>query len=335
MPDFKLLIVAVTAEVASLLLLLSNETSLLFFTLYLLVHGLASALVAMVVWSVIPARYQTPKVLSWLLIFCAAFFVPAIGMLTLLGGVLVGVWMPIIMRDSPFSLVPEPYYTPVNAASGSSFRQIDIQSLLSSQDSPDGLRMQGMLVLKDMPARVTGRVLRESLGDNYEDIRLLSYGILNQKEKAITQDIDRVLTLLERAKPSRRYMLARRLAELYWELNYQDLVRGDIRNLTLEKASFYVEMALMEAPQDAGLWVLRGRILLAQGAIAEAYQSLVFSRRLGLSANQVNPWLAEIALERRQISLVRQLMSEISDNSQFTHLNQSVEYWRSHGLSHR
>ena len=81
---------------------------------------------------------------------------------------------------------------------------------------------------------------------------------LDQKEKEITRDIDRVLQLLERAKESRRYRLARRLAELYWELSYQDLVRGDILTLTLERASFYADMGLMESPEDAGLWLLRG-----------------------------------------------------------------------------
>ncbi len=333
MSNLKLLLYAISAEAASLMLLLSEETSLAYFMLYLLAHGLASALMSVVAWSVLPARFRSPKLLSMVLIFGFAFFIPAIGLFTIIGGVIVGAWLPAVFRDRPFGLVNDPYYTPVQAATSSTFRQVDIKSLLSNPDSPDGLRLQGMLVLKDMPARVTGKFLRESLGDSYEDVRLLSYGILDQKEKAITRDIERVLQLLERAKASRRHRLARRLAELYWELNYQDLVRGDIRKLTLEKAAFYADMGLMEAPQDAGLWVLRGRIQLAEGNYADAYQSLIFSRRLGLSASQVNPWLAEIALQRRQFAMVRQLMNEISDLSQFTHLNKSVEYWRSHGLS--
>jgi len=105
-------------------------------------------------------------------------------------------------------------------------------------------------------------------------------------------------------------------------------VRGDIRTLTLERAAFYADMGLMEAPEDAGLWLLRGRIQLGQGEIGEAHQSMTFARRLGLSAAKVNPWLAEIALQRRQIPLVRLLMREITDDSQFTQLNKSVEFWR-------
>ncbi len=335
MSSLKLLIYAISAELGSLLLLLSEKTSLGLFLLYLTSHGLASALMTVVAWGVLPSRFRTPKVASWLLIFGFAFFIPAIGLLTLLSGVLLGVWLPNSLRQQPFALVAQPYFTPVQAKPGSGFRQIDLKLLLSSDDAPDALRVQGMLVLKDMPARVTGKLLRESLGDSFEDVRLLSYGILDQKEKVITRDIDRATQLLERAKESRRYGLARRLSELYWELNYQDLVRGDIRRITLEKAAFYADMALMEAPQDAGLWLLRGRILLAQENLAEAQQSLVFARRLGLSANLVNPWLAEIALQRCQFILVKRLMGEISDDSQFTNLNKSVEYWSDNGVSHR
>lgn len=332
MSSLKLLIYAISAELGSLLLLLGKESSLGIFILYMVSHGLASALMTIVAWTLLPVRFRTPRVLSWILIFGFAFFIPAIGLLTLLGGVALGIWLPNSFREQPFGVVAQPYFTPVQAKTHSGFRQIDLKHLLATPGAPDALRIQGMLVLKNMPAKVTGKVLRESLGDSFEDVRLLSYGILDQKEKVITRDIERALDLLERAKESRRYRLARRLAELFWELNYQDLVRGDIRNITLEKAAHYADMALMEAPQDAGLWLLRGRIQLAKQQLSDAQQSLVFARRLGLSANQVNPWLAEIALNRRQFMLVRRLMYDISDDSQFTNLNKSVEYWRGHEI---
>jgi hypothetical protein len=252
------------------------------------------------------------------------------GLVTILGGVALGIWLPALFRDLPFGLVDQPYFTPVQVNSTAGFRQIDLKNLLISSKAPNALRVQGMLVLKDMPARVTGNLLRHSLGDSFEDLRLLAYGILDQKEKEITRDIERALHLLERSKESRRYRLARRLAELYWELNYQNLVRGDIRTLTLERAGYYADMGLMESPEDAGLWLLRGRIQLSQEQIGEAHQSMTFARRLGLSAAKVNPWLAEIALQRRQMSLVRMLMLEITDDSQFTQLNKSVEFWRAY-----
>ncbi|MCG8392886.1 MAG: hypothetical protein MI745_07370 [Pseudomonadales bacterium] len=333
MSSLKLLFYAISTELASVLLLLGSDNSLALFFLYLIAHGLASALLSIAAWGFMPTRFREPKLLSLLLVFAFAFFIPAIGLLTIVGGVLVGVWLPALFRHKPFALVASPYFTPVSARQEATFRQVDLKSLMTSGNVPNALRIQGMLVLRDMPARVTGRLLRDSLGDDYEDLRLLAYGILDQKEKEITRDIDRVLQLLERAKESRRYRLVRRLAELYWELSYQDLVRGDILKLTLERAAFYADAGLMESPEDAGLWLLRGRILMAQEKLGEAQQSMVFARRLGLSAAQVNPWLAEIALERRQFSLVRMLMGQITEDTQFTALSKSVEYWRPHAFS--
>ena len=333
MSSWKLLIYAISAELGSLLLLLSQNSSLSYFLLYLVSHGLASALLSAVAWTFLPTRFREPKVFSLALIFSFAFFIPAIGLLTIVGGIALGVMLPALFKPLPFSQVAKPYFTPVNNQQSAGFRQVDLKTLLTSETAPNALRIQGMLVLKDMPGRVTGRLLRDSLGDSYEDLRLLAYGILDQKEKEITRDIDRVLQLLERAKESRRYRLARRLAELYWELSYQDLVRSDILTLTLERASFYADMGLMESPEDAGLWLLRGRIKMSQDNLGEAQESLIFARRLGLSPAQVNPWLAEIALQRRQLPMVRLLMEQIPDGSQFTALNKSVEYWRGYGAA--
>ena len=108
MSNLKLLLYAISAEAASLMLLLSEETSLAYFMLYLLAHGLASALMSVVAWSVLPARFRSPKLLSMVLIFGFAFFIPAIGLLTIIGGVIVGAWLPAVFRDRPFGLVNDP-----------------------------------------------------------------------------------------------------------------------------------------------------------------------------------------------------------------------------------
>ena len=253
---------------------------------------------------------------------------PVFGLVGILGGVLVGYLLPAAFRDEPFVGVDAPVFTPVPAPALAGFRQEDLKGLLKSTDTPVEVRLQSMLTVRGMPTRSTGRVLRETLGDASDDVRLLAYGILDQKEKAITQQIDRAITLLDSATPARRYRLYRRLAELYWELNFQDLVQGDIRKLALERASFYVDRALSERPDDAGMWLLRGRILLTDEQLEHAEESFLHCRQLGLPPSRVNPWLAELALLRGQLGRVRELMTSISDDTQFSSLKGSVQYWR-------
>lgn len=71
--SWKLLIYAISAELGSLLLLLSQNSSLSYFLLYLVAHGLASALLSAVAWTFLPARFREPKVFSLALIFSFAF----------------------------------------------------------------------------------------------------------------------------------------------------------------------------------------------------------------------------------------------------------------------
>lgn len=329
MTELKKLYYIVPAESASIYILLGDDNSIVTFIAYFTLHGSASALLTMIAWSFLPKQYRRPPLLSWLLIFSLAFFIPAIGLVTIVGGLALGLLLPKVLQVDKFIVVAEPRFTPLHAQSNSGSGQADLQRLLSTKSIPSALRMQGVMALKDMPGRVTAGLLRDSLGDSFEDIRLLAYGILDQKEKDITRKIERTLKLLERAGDTRRYRLNRYLAELYWELGYQDLVRGDILALTLERAAYFADAALAHAPEDASLWLLRGRVQLAQDSDGEAYQSLVMARRYGSPATRINPWLAEIAIRRRQYPRARALMAEVEGQASFSVIGKATRYWSS------
>lgn len=323
----RLIVYASVLEVAALVALLAGRTSVSDFLLYLSVHGFAAALLAAGAWGLLPRGFRNPPALSWLLTFSLAFFVPVLGLAGILGGVLAGYFLPSPARHEPFVLVPPPRFNPVPAPAGSGFRQEDLKSLLLSQDASTELRLQGMQAVRGMPTRATGEVLRETLGDQSDDVRLLAYGILDQKEKALTQQIDRALHLLESATPSRRYRLYRHLAELYWELHFQDLAQGAIRDLALRRAFFFSERTLEENHRDGGMWMLRGRIMMNYEHYSSAEQSFDRALKVGLSPARVYPWLSELALWRADYPRVRRLMASIADDNQFTGLRESVRYW--------
>ncbi|QVL43909.1 MAG: hypothetical protein KFB92_04760 [Alcanivorax sp.] len=324
----RFLVYALFLEFGSLYLMLSGSDSRWGLLTYLALHTLASLAMARGVWGLLPRHYQEPVGATQLLLFSLALFVPLVGLVAMLIGVGIGYALPAVSREEPFVMVRVPSFTPVPAPSGAGFRQEDLRTLLTSPETSTEMRLQGMLTVRDMPTRFTGSVLREVLGDAVDDVRLLAYGILDQKEKQLTQQIDRAMRLLQTANPARAYRLHRRLAELYWELAYQDLVQGDIRELSLRQSFQYVDRALSEKPDDAGMWLLRGRILMVDGDLEEADKSFRFCVLLGLPASRVNPWLAELALWRGQYKQVRELMSDIADDSKFTSLDKAARYWR-------
>lgn len=323
----RLLFYALLVELAAMVTLLAGQVGLPYFLIYLAIHGFAAALMATGVWLLFPRGFRNPRKLSWLLTFSLSFFVPVLGLVGIIGGVLVGYMLPAPRGPETFVEVPSPAFTPVPAPAGGGFRQEDLKTLLLSSEASTELRLQGMLTVRNMPTRATGGVLRETLGDRVDDVRLLAYGILDQKEKALTQRIDRALQLLESAGPARHYRLYRRLAELYWELHFQDLVQGDIRDLALQRTARFIEQALGENDEDGGMWLLRGRVMMCYEHLAAAEQSFNRALKVGLSPSRVNPWLAEVALWRGQYAKARALMSAIADDTRFNNLSPSVQYW--------
>lgn len=328
MYDWQLLIYALLLEAISVYFLIVGAPFDATLASYLLFHGAASAVLARGVWGLMPVEYREPRFWSRLLIFALAFLVPVVGLLTMLAGVVVNHLLPAAPRDPSFGLVSMPRFTPGLAPSSGSFRQEDLKSLLTSAANPTELRLRGMTTVRAMSTRITGPVLRQVLGDPVDDVRLLACGILNQKEKELARQISRAMALLDSAGPGRRYRLSRRLAELYWEMSYQDLVLGDIRTLTLKQALRYTDLALAERPDDIGMWLLRGRILMNTGVLDEAEQCFSMCRELGTDASRVNPWMAELALWRGRYDRVRALMDEIAEEAQFTSLSKVADYWR-------
>lgn len=325
--DLRLLIYALLEELAAIVTLLAGQVGLPYFLIYLAIHGFAATLMATGIWLRFPHGFRDPPLLSWLLVFSVAFFIPVLGVVGLIGGVLLGYILPAPRRETPFKEVPPPSFNPVQAPAGGGFRQGDLKTLLFATDAPTEMRLQGMLTVRNMPTRATGTVLRETLGDRVDDVRLLAYGILDQKEKALTEQIDRALNLLRSATPSRRYRLHRTLAELYWELHFQDLVQGDIRDLALQRSQEFTDLALAENDADGGLWLLRGRIMMSHELLDEAGKSFQRALAVGLSPSRVNPWLAELALWRGQYTKVRALMTMIAEETQFNNLSPSARYW--------
>mgnify|MGYP003379176219 CR=1 FL=1 len=114
--------------------------------------------------------------------------------------------------------------------------------------------MKALLALQHMPAR-SANILRDTLSDSSDDLRLLAYGMLDSREKQLTHRIQNALQRhADLTTPEERYLPARELAELYWELVYQNLVQGDMRQFALEQVQRYSNEALKHKVKDAGLW---------------------------------------------------------------------------------
>jgi tetratricopeptide (TPR) repeat protein len=329
--EVKLTFAAITLEMTAIALLLLHSSSVTMLCAYLLLHGIASVCMTPVAWLLMPAHYKEPKFWVMLLLLSLCFFIPVFGVFGFVIAQIITFFLPKSAFRQDFVQVPAPEYQPVRKNKQNEFRLGRTQEQLRNRQLPLDLRMKALLIIQNRPTRYTENLLREALGDPFEDLRLLAYGILASKEKQISQRIHDVLSTLnlaiEQTQTEAAYIATRELAELYWELTYQNLVQGGMRAYALEQVQHYAAQALQWRESDTGLRMLAGRAYLLAGNLEQAESAFKAAISLGLPMVRVFSYLAEIAYLRRDYATVRRLINQPQTERQLPRLRQTTEYW--------
>jgi polysaccharide biosynthesis protein PelE len=274
----------------------------------------------------VPAASRRPRRLTWGLAFLLCLSTPVLGMLLSLSA-RVGFAFRAKRKVEPILVVPEPIFSSQRASAqqrrkgSAKVNVMDVR--LSAED-----RINAQLALQEAPGKISADVLRSLLTDAVEDIRLLAYGLLDGKEKKISQRIileqDQLKTTRD---PQEVYAAQRRLAELNWELIYQRMVQGDMRKYSGEQSLNHAKEALDIKPDDAGLWFLCSRVLLALDRPNDAEHALNYARALGMPDVQLLPYYAEMAFERRDFEQVHRHLNQLPEKPSSASLGAVHEYW--------
>jgi len=284
--------------------------------LFLVPHALASVLLAVGATLVFPPRYRIPT--GWLLaaIFGFVFFLPVIGPVVVGLGALLNLYFPSLFHQYVFGRTPKPTYQlprDRGQAGEGGLRGGDARARLRDRATPVARRMQALLTVGDAPTRVTGALLRELLADPVEDMRLLAYGMMEKREQLVSGQLLRQRELLAQARSEAEVRVAaRRVAELYWELIYQDLVQGDMAAYALEQARVHAERALAHDHSDGPLWLLLARIKIRQELLDEAEEALRNALAGGVADSAVLPYLAELHFLHRRFDKVRDVLRQMA-----------------------
>ncbi|MGZ8229542.1 MAG: tetratricopeptide repeat protein [Burkholderiales bacterium] len=296
---------------------------------FLAVHGVASLCLAAFLSAALPPHFRRPVPPIILLLFVFSFFIPILGLIGQLIAVIVAKYLPRLVPELPFAEIPpiEFEFPPREIRERTKYGPGGLASRLRDPGIGKEARFKSLLALQGMPPRIANPLLQEMLGDPADEVRLVAYGILDNQEKSINQHIhDEFGKLAATEARELRLISLRRLAELYWELVYGGLVHGDVRQYALGETNRYLDQAMQIAPDDAGLWFLKGKLLLVQrDPPAEA----AFHRAVanGLDESRVLAYLGEIAFERRDYAEVRRIFSSLSEGQYAPRLKQAVKYW--------
>lgn len=298
---------------------------------YLLLHGAASVLLSLSLLPLLPPRLTRPRWAALALMVACSYAIPLAGF----GGVLAAFVVLRLYRGQHSAVVFETLQTPEfdqHQKRHSALRQVGLRSFLGNHQAPLHTRLRAMASLQHVPGRTASPLLREVLSDPSEDLRLLAYGMLDNLEKRLNRSIDQELDALQAAQslgqPEALQASAQRLSDLYWELVYQELVQGDLRQHALQESLRYCQQVLQAQPLNAPLLLRQGRLQHALGAQAQARASYQRAQALGLPATRVLPYQAELCFAERDFAQVRLLLQELGQWNALPRLRPVLNYWK-------
>ena len=173
-------------------------------------------------------------------------------------------------------------------------------------------RTEALFSLVSAEMSRVNKTLSNLLPDSSDEIRLLSYNILDQQEAVITEDINELLALLKQPVQNSVTIakLEKNIALLYWELCYRHLSVKELEELMLTKAEHFARSALKVLSKDATLFALLAKISLRSQKYNEAIEAFHQTIRFNISPMQVLPYLAEIQFKLKDYLLVQEHLDE-------------------------
>ena len=296
--------------------------------LFSVTQAIAGAAQAVLLRAFLPARYREPRGASLLLLWLMCTFVPLLGGLIVVVSCVWTAWFPSSKESGQLADVARPEFVTWLVSRVSHGGGARLQARLANTQVAATDRLSALVAIQGMPTRTTGTLLRELLADPLEDVRLIAYGTLDHAENEIMQKIFQTRKTLEAASDDgERHALNRRLAELHFELVYQNLVQGAVYRHTLEQADHYARAALATDDSDAALWLIRGRLALANGEPDEAQACMSRAQALGFPRERLVPWLAEVAFLHGDYQQVSALLASLGNAAALPTLKPVVSYW--------
>lgn len=323
----KLLLAGISLESGALAVLTQDISAPMQLSGFVILHAAASVVAAYLVLLVLPKHYRQPKLAVLGLFFLLAFFVPILAFITIIAIVITARFFSKAVIYYPFIKVELPEFTLGSAGVRNSLGEGAIRTRLNTPSLSTEVRMKALLSAHAMSARYSVPILKELLGDEADDLRLLAYGMLDNREKTLNALIHDLLIKLENCpEPKLCQLYQKQLAELYWAFVYEYLAEGDMLTYMLTQAEHYTRAALQANP-DGDLWVLLAQILIKQQKHQEAETAFNQAISLGMPVTRIRPYLAELAYQRHDYTAVREHLKLIPFNNQIPQIANIQRFW--------
>lgn len=158
-----------------------------------------------------------------------------------------------------------------------------------------------------------GNVIKRSLEDDNDEIRLFAFNILSKEENFISNELKKRLEKLENNNDnkSEKSIILKEIGILYWELLYLDLVDNELNNYYLSLSEKYLKEALLSNQNDYETFLYLGRICLKRKEYDFALDYLQKVIELN-EKEKAMPYMAEIYFNLKKYKEAKSLLSSLS-----------------------
>jgi hypothetical protein len=297
--EYKLISYAITSDTAAFSSL-AVENSLVKFLLFISMHSIASVIISFVLYNMLPSKYKKQKKsFIYIFIFLFVFFIPFISY--------IGFFV--------FNKTLKQNKKEKKAV----FKHIEIEKLLTIDEiqfvkrvfgegalttyiknrnlNPE-LRLKAFLVVSEIISPVTVEFLKFGLSDTVDEIRLLSFSLINNLEKKINNEIFKIKELLKKNDDAE---LRFKTAKLNWELIYLRLADETFENIIIKDIFKYLEGL---DTKEANL--LRLKIYLLKKEFNEIEKIL---SKLEINI-ETAPYFMELAYYKRDFETLKKLIKQ-------------------------
>lgn len=171
-----------------------------------------------------------------------------------------------------------------------------------SQNMPDHIKLNIISLQKNLKYKNKGRILKEALSDDNDEIRLLAFSILSKEENNINKSIFKLEKRLENTTSNvEKAEIYKNIGVLYWESIFGGIVDEELKKYYLKLSKINFSKAL-KFKKDAKINFYIGRIALLEKNFELAGK--LFTESYNLGNKKVIPYLMEIKYIKKDFKTV-------------------------------
>jgi len=208
------------------------------------------------------------------------------------------------------------------------FGEAAMEKLLSEDISSSSIKMKALVSLSDNASRTDVALIKSSLSDRNDEVRLYSFAVIDKLERGINGQIHEKLKLYTDADSAKeRVARAEELAHLYWDLVYFELADENLKKFIVSEVEKYAKIVLDVDPDNVKINILLGKTYLMDREVDEAESCFKNVVKNGKNIDFIVPYLAEIFFIKRSFAEVKNLFANARGLGTNTLLYPITEQW--------